>query len=230
MEFIKYLENKNIFNIDKKQTIILVGSAPSILNSNFGEKINNFNIIVRFNDNKIEEFKKDIGTKTNILVMNTGSFNSKIKSYNKIFGENNTNYDIKNKNKNIDIIKKEYDIDISNRIYIFDKYFSGGLQNIYFLELIKNNILHVPYPIYDTIIPDKKYNNIRKLSLGITFIIILCHNGYKPTITGITLDENITKMDDYYRTRSSISYNHDFIFEIKYLNQMIDEKYIYVLK
>ena len=186
---------------------------------------------------KSSGFEKNIGTKTTLLVMNSAAFDSSQKSYDKIFGKDYTNYDIKNKLHNINILtypirkvikpnltlkhKKElFNIHESNNLFVFWKPFTNGIKNEDLLLLIKKGLLKLPYPKNDHIIPDLKYGNKKKLSLGITFILILVHNGIRPTITGFTLNNNIKKMDDYYRTRKSVSLNHDFVFEIDYLNQL----------
>lgn len=242
MDFIKNINHKNSF-LDKKKSICLVGSSPDIIGSNKGKEIDKFDTIIRFNDVKIEGFENDIGKKTDILVMNSAAFDSSKQPYNKIFGKNNTNYDIKQKLNNIKILtypirniiknklklneKKElYNIHESNDIYSFIGPFSMGLKNIDLLEGIKNGKFKIPYPKNDKIRKETRYNNIRKLSLGISFIITLIHNGFKPNIIGFTLKNDIIKMDDYYRGRKGISLNHDFVFEIDYLNQLIEEDYI----
>ena len=248
MNFIRQLGHKNTLfkNLTDPSSIILVGSSPDILKNELGHKIDSFSNVVRFNDVKVKGFEKNIGTKTTLLVMNSAAFDSSRKSYDKIFGKDHTNYDIKNKLNNINILtypirqvikpkltlqqKKElFNIHESNDIFVFWKPFTNGIKNEDLLSFIKNGTFKLPYPKNDNIIPDLKYGNKKKLSLGITFILILVHNGIRPTITGFTLNNNIKKMDDYYRTRKSVSLNHDFVFEIDYLNQLIDEKLLFVL-
>ena len=46
--------------------IVIVGNGTSILDKANGEKIDNFDIVLRFNGFKIKGFEKNTGTKTNI--------------------------------------------------------------------------------------------------------------------------------------------------------------------
>ena len=45
--------------------IVIIGNGPSVLKSEKGDLIDSFDIVVRFNNFKIEGFEKNIGTKTN---------------------------------------------------------------------------------------------------------------------------------------------------------------------
>ena len=50
------------FMIDKK--IILIGNGSSVLDNKYGTKIDDFDIIVRFNNFKVKGYEKNVGTKT----------------------------------------------------------------------------------------------------------------------------------------------------------------------
>jgi len=47
--------------------ILLVGNSPSVLDYNFADKIDNFDIVVRFNNFQLNGYEKHIGTKCTIL-------------------------------------------------------------------------------------------------------------------------------------------------------------------
>ena len=48
-------------------SIILVGNGPSILENEFGSKIDEFDKVVRFNNFEVEGYEKHVGSKCNIL-------------------------------------------------------------------------------------------------------------------------------------------------------------------
>ena len=78
LKFLNYKKISKFSNINKN--ILIVGNAP-IKYKNIGNIINNFDIVVRFNDFNIEEFKNDIGNKIDywIIFMNcTYSFYIKV--------------------------------------------------------------------------------------------------------------------------------------------------------
>jgi len=57
--------------IDKlEKKIILIGNGPSVLNYNFGEVIDSFEEVVRFNNFETKGYKEKIGSKTTIWVRN----------------------------------------------------------------------------------------------------------------------------------------------------------------
>ena len=55
-------------------SVILVGNGESLLGSNMGEKIDSYDTVVRFDGLNIEGYEKDVGTKTDILVLDSYKF------------------------------------------------------------------------------------------------------------------------------------------------------------
>ena len=55
-------------------SVILVGNGESLLGSNMGEVIDSYDTVVRFDGLNIEGYEKDVGTKTNILVLDSYNF------------------------------------------------------------------------------------------------------------------------------------------------------------
>jgi len=55
-------------------SVILVGNGESLLGSNMGEKIDSYDTVVRFDGLNIEGYEKDVGTKTDILVLDSYNF------------------------------------------------------------------------------------------------------------------------------------------------------------
>ena len=61
-------------------SVILVGNGESLLGSNMGEKIDSYDTVVRFDGLNIEGYEKDVGTKTDILVLDSFMFLKYMKS------------------------------------------------------------------------------------------------------------------------------------------------------
>jgi len=55
-------------------SVILVGNGESLLGSNMGEVIDSYDTVVRFDGLNIEGYEKDVGTKTDILVLDSYNF------------------------------------------------------------------------------------------------------------------------------------------------------------
>jgi hypothetical protein len=55
-------------------SVILVGNGESLLGSNMGKVIDSYDTVVRFDGLNIEGYEKDVGTKTDILVLDSFMF------------------------------------------------------------------------------------------------------------------------------------------------------------
>jgi hypothetical protein len=55
-------------------SVILVGNGESLLGSKMGEKIDSYDTVVRFDGLNIEGYEEDVGTKTDILVLDSFRF------------------------------------------------------------------------------------------------------------------------------------------------------------
>jgi hypothetical protein len=55
-------------------SVILVGNGESLLGSKMGEKIDSYDTVVRFDGLNIEGYEEDVGTKTDILVLDSYKF------------------------------------------------------------------------------------------------------------------------------------------------------------
>jgi hypothetical protein len=49
-----------------KEKVIFVSNSPTVLNKELGDKIDNFDVVIRCNDFEIEGYEKHVGTKTDI--------------------------------------------------------------------------------------------------------------------------------------------------------------------
>ena len=166
-------KNKNTRKVKNKlnKNILLIANGESILNNDLGNKIDQYDCVVRFNDFNINESK--IGSKLNYWVLNENNFsnildpkyesivNNKIiilvslnyvnlKQYNellqyikKISLEVIKDKSESNKKPIIKIIPKKYNLYIQNNFDFNDYYPSSEfLTLIYFLNEFKNITLH----------------------------------------------------------------------------------------
>ena len=54
----------------ESQSVVFVGNGPSMKDSGLGKWIESFDIVVRFNECKIDGYEDDVGSRTDILVIN----------------------------------------------------------------------------------------------------------------------------------------------------------------
>ena len=71
-KFLKFIENKSI---------MVVGNSPIELGKNKGELIDSFDIVIRFNNFELKDFKKDYGSKTNIWAISPALHTIKQKQF-----------------------------------------------------------------------------------------------------------------------------------------------------
>lgn len=58
----------------KSKSVAIVGSSGNLLDHLYGEDIDNHDIIIRFNQARVEGYKKHVGSRTDIRIMNTHTF------------------------------------------------------------------------------------------------------------------------------------------------------------
>ena len=68
------LRRGKLINIlgNKYSKVLVVGNGPSLLNREMGEKINEYDIVIRLNDYKIKGYEKYVGNKTDIWFTGMG--------------------------------------------------------------------------------------------------------------------------------------------------------------
>ncbi|WP_170606515.1 glycosyltransferase family 29 protein [Ruegeria arenilitoris] len=55
---------------DEGKTVAIVGNAPTLANTGLGKWIDSHDIVVRFNDCRVNGYERDVGSRTSILVCN----------------------------------------------------------------------------------------------------------------------------------------------------------------
>lgn len=78
-------KNKIFENLISNKSVAIVGNGPSELGKNKGEEIDSHDIVIRFNNYRIDNYEKDYGTKTNIWI--------KCSSNDIVHNRNNKNFD-----------------------------------------------------------------------------------------------------------------------------------------
>ena len=134
-------KNKNTRKVKNKlnKNILLIANGESILNNELGNKIDQYNCVVRFNDFIVENNESKIGSKINYWILNENNFSNILKN----------NYETIVNNKIILLIAINYDN---------ASYYNDLLQHIRneSLKIIKDKSESNKKPIIK-IIP-KKYN------------------------------------------------------------------------
>ena len=69
----------NLFSpsLELRKNLAIIGSGKKILSQRYGEKIDSYEYVIRFNAARVDEYKKFVGSKTTLRVLNNNSFECK---------------------------------------------------------------------------------------------------------------------------------------------------------
>lgn len=185
-----------------------------MLEHKLGEKIDDYEIVVRFNRAPVENFEPYVGSKTDVRFVNSHAVKNQPKQ----------NEDLKFlpsvKNQ---IICSDFNISDNDFYKVFDKSCTYKQINRYsnFKEF-KNNIL------------DKLNINLNMTShepsVGLSALCYYINQGVVPTIYGFHLhDENRKVSPHYWKEKLSVGTCHDFSYERKLIKELIKLNYLKVL-
>lgn len=209
----------------KDKSVLLIGNGGSLLDSNLGKKIDEFDEVIRINEAKTKGWEKDVGTKFTIWC----TYNPN-KKFNKFLeGYKNRNYSM---DKIWDIVKG-----INEIWYVAPRM---DLLNVWVTETTKK--LHLDDRIirYESIPTMRKINKlIPKATTTTGFILIniltmMYDHIYIVGFDFIGLREPI-KYHHYFSTGNPTDIHKDTVHqladEMEYTNNLIDEgKVIYLTK
>lgn len=169
------------------ENIAVVGSSAKLLLSDYGEFIDTFDDVVRFNRAPTTGFEKDVGSKTTLRVVNNHVFNgneldpgeweNQPASFVKDLRDSKLTYfapDI------VPFLNKEHNTHKSNEVFLY--LYENTKKMVEYYELRKNP------------------------SVGIGFILLLILSGFKPNVFGFDTnlnDENRTHYFAKYRPAPS---------------------------
>jgi len=207
----------------QNKSIAVIGSAKNITEEKFGYKIDQNDLVVRFNGAPTTNFETFVGKKTDIIVC-TNIFFVNIDRNLMLYENKDPDFIKKQKHKIIFIIVEEgleylkkniYKlIDKSNTVIFFDNRLNRVLR---FFIISKFNYI-------------KKFlffKNGKKLSSGLIFISILKILNKQFTYFGFDLNKDINNMHYYYykpRLSDHIHTAHDFKMENKILKKLLNLK------
>lgn len=198
-----------------KNNIIIVGSSDIVLENQLGERIDEYDTIVRFNRAPTEGFEKYVGSKTTMRFINTHAV--------KNIPKQNEDLTFLPKLKN-EIICSDYGIDKNEFYSVFDKTCTFRVINRFKnFDKFKSNYLNSLN--LDIGIPG------REPSVGLNAICHFINEGVKPTVYGFHLhDDNSRVSPHYWKQKLKVGTCHNFSYERKLIRKLIELNYIELLK
>ena len=179
--------------INLNENLAIIGNSPSLLQNNFGEEIDKFKSVIRFNLAPTENFKNVGSITTAWFCAQNGA---QIKAYREWLISNNINdqklfdrnfmnlynqkiiyCDVSGKNP----LQLNIDYHDSNKVYTFD--YTSNLYLRYKYGLLSN--------VLDKSLPYGTWINLifgQNLSAGLLFTLSCVDSGFKPTLFGFDLE------------------------------------------
>jgi hypothetical protein len=153
-------------DIEISDNVAVIGSSYTLLNNEYGEEIDSFDDVIRFNRAPIKGFENHVGTKTTVRAANIHVFTG---------SPPDSRFNIKTQNPKF--IKNE-----ENCKVICVQKVSNPKQFIHKTS--------VPYYMESLSFLNKKYNLGKDPTIGFRMLYILISNGYQPTLFGFGINES----------------------------------------
>ena len=199
------------YNIPTK--VALIGSSKCILNSNLGSLIDTYDLIVRFNRAPIKGYEKDVGSRTDLRVVNNHVFNNAPIT-------SKWNKDI-NKTQPPNFVKNMRSSDI---YYIGP---SPGTWKNRDKNIHKSvNAFKFDYKQMSKLKSVFKFGSSKNLSVGTTFVCLCIKSNIVPSLFAFDLHNR--PRDHYWENRDKSGPFHDIDVEKKLLKKLLDDKKIEV--
>jgi len=199
----------------KEKSIIIIGSSDVMLENKLGDKINSFDVVVRFNRAPTSNYEDYVGSKTNIRFVNSHVVKNTPKQ--------NEDLDFLPSIKN-QVICSDFNINDNDFYKVFDKSCTFKQVNRF------DNFKKFKINIINKLNIDLKMKT-REPSVGLSAICYYINKGYKPTIYGFHLhDENKNVSPHYWKKKLSVGNCHNFSYERKLIKELIKLNYLKLLK
>ena len=195
----------------KNQKVCIVGNGTSILNQNKGKSIDKFDIVVRFNRSPTEGYEEHVGTKTTHRFVN------------RVVSKNNR----EDSNEDINFIPS-----LKNQIIILDG--ENNINNVSFYKKIFHESCKYKFinrnkevkKLLSQNLPHIKFNG-KNPTGGLAMISHFINEQYNVTICGFDLENNLNKkIIPHFFEKKRVKTSHDYEYEVKIINELIDKKII----
>ena len=189
--------------INLKDNVILVGNSSSLMRK-YGNVIDSYDTVFRFNRSPIKNYEEHVGTRTDFRILNNHVFE-------------NVNPGVEYTNQPLKFIKK---IKNSNIIRIGP----GEPRNksIESFERKINKIYLFDYKKAEELKELLKFKSNKNMSVGAIMIGLCILSGVDTNIIGFDLKE--VSVTHYWEDRpNKMSNSHDFSFEKKWLRQLVNK-------
>lgn len=200
-----------------EKKVIIIGSSSNVLKKELGSKIDEFDVIIRFNRAPTDDFEQYVGSKTTHRYVNMWVIRN--------IQRDNDDLEFVPNLRNQKIIT-DFNINQND----FKKYYHESCELNKFsrhdeFRKFKNNITKTPnFEKY------KEYPGFEP-SIGLGVIAQYLNQGYKPTLYGFHIDSDNYKVSPHYwKEKKGIGGAHDFKYERELIIDLIKHDIVKYLK
>lgn len=208
MKFFKKIPSNIISNLHIPSKVAIIGNSPKLLKKDYGDLIDQYSYVIRFNRSPIEGYEKKVGTKTSLQVITEQFFLNKsndIKENKKL----NFDYMIRStQNTNLLILH------LSDLNYLKKRNLFSKTNNLNYINLSINH--HLKYHLISNFNFFKKlkyYFHNSDLTSGAFILCLLVYFNYKPDVFGFDLKKTVQNYSMYYSDKSDQPVCHDLKIE-----------------
>lgn len=167
------------------KTVAVVGSSGNLLNHEFGEEIDKHDIIIRFNQARVEGYEKHVGSRTDIRIVNTHVFK----------GTTST--------KNFSKLDKKFIQKLSPQLLVVSKPVAYEKEKV----SPNNDVMFISDELYAHC--EKVLGNEKQPSVGFLGVFLAMTSGKKVSVYGFD-QSNSTENKHYWEEVSKIGDHHKF--------------------
>lgn len=185
-------------NLKISENVAVIGSSYTLLENKYGEEIDSFDDVIRFNRAPIEGYEEHVGSKTTVRAANIHVFTGR---------PPDSRFNIKTQNPKF--IKNE-----ENCKVICIQKVSNPKQFIHKTS--------VPYFMESLSFLNKKYNLGKDPTIGFKMLYILISNNFKPTLYGFGINEDDNPTHYWEKLKHKSTY-HNLGKERKIIKKWVEE-------
>lgn len=186
----------------KNKSVAVVGSSGNLLNREAGEEIDSHDIVIRFNQARVEGYEKYVGSRTDIRILNTHTFLGK--TGNDRFPKNDPQFTTKLENQLL----------IVNRPVPYESIKERSPKCE--VQFISDKFWHHCRSVLE---------NKKDPSVGFLGVFLASHSSTNVNVYGFD-QNNSTDKKHYWEDVRAMGTHHDFSIEKQIFKQMVEQKVI----
>ena len=206
-----------------KKKIALIGSSNNILGKNYGDLINSFDFVIRFNTAPTKSFEKDVGTKTDLRVISESVMRDDV-----IYFSYENNYSSNLLNQKILLISESHKSEILRQI---NNFFHMSSE-VWIFENFQSPYVRFKLSSDYNLLTKIKFYKCPPFSVGTTTLMLASLVDCNISLFGFDFNKNLKSYKHYFydpaffkrNSQKEIITNHNFELENYFIKTVVKKK------